>query len=77
MPCRVEVLLRVLSRQGHVSWHATQKLHHLSKMVIVFVVVVALSWLEQEVARNHFKNGASKGPHIGACIIVCTNDDLR
>lgn len=77
MPRRVEVLLRVFSREGHVSRHATQKFHHLSKMVIVFVVVVALSWLEQEVARHHFENSARKGPHIGACIIVCSNDDLR
>ena len=55
-----EELLKVLSRLGEVLWHLSQEFHHLGKMVVILVVILALSWLKQEVTGNHLENGASK-----------------
>lgn len=76
VPGRVEVLLGVFSRESHILWHAPEKLHHLCEVVIVLVVVVALTWLKQEVSSDHLEDSASQRPNIGRCIVVTTNDNL-
>ena len=45
-------------------------------MVVVLVIVVALSWLEQEVSGNHLEDSAGERPDIGTGVVVGSDDDL-
>ena len=77
IPLAVEVLARVFAREGQVLGHPTQKLHHLSDVVVVFVVVLPFARLKQKVTRYHFENSASERPDVCRGIIVGTNDYFR
>jgi uncharacterized protein (DUF362 family) len=50
----------VFSRESQVFGHAAEQLHHLGEMVVVLVVVLSLSGLEQKVTSNHFENSAGE-----------------
>lgn len=73
----VEVLARVFAREGQVLRHATQKLHHLGDVIVIFVVVLPFARLKQKVSSYHFKNSARKRPDICRGIIIGTNDNFR
>ena len=45
-------------------------------MVVVFVIILALSGFEQEVASDHLKDSAGERPDVGRSVVVCSNDDL-
>jgi len=60
VPPAIEVLLGVLARQGQVLGHAPEQFHHLGQVVVIFVVVVAFSGFEKEVARDHLEDCASE-----------------
>ena len=45
-------------------------------MIIVFVIVVALSRLKQEVASHHLKDCAGERPDVSRGIVVGTYNDL-
>ena len=66
----------MLARESHVLGHSSQQLHHLSEVVIVFVVVVALAGLKEEVTSHHFENGAGKAPDVSGGVVVSTDYDL-
>ena len=72
----VEVLARVLAREGQVGGHSTQELHHLSQVVIVLVVGLPFARFKEEVSGHHFKDCAGKTPDISRRVVVCANDDL-
>jgi hypothetical protein len=46
-------------------------------MIVVLVVVAALSWLKQKVARDHFKNGACEGLDVSGSIVLGSNNNFR
>jgi len=45
-------------------------------MVVIFVIVVALSRLEQEVTSYHLKDGASERPDVSGSIVISANNNL-
>ena len=45
-------------------------------MVIVFVIVVSLSGLKQEIASHHLKHGAGQAPDVCRCIVIGTYNDF-
>lgn len=45
-------------------------------MVIVFVIIVSLARLKQEITCNHLKDGASQAPYVSWGIVVSTYDNF-
>lgn len=77
MSFAIKKFSRVLTRQGKVLRHSTQKLHHLGQVIIILIIVISLSWLEEKISSNHFKDSTCKGPNISSGIIISSNDDFR
>jgi len=64
MPFAIKELSGVLATKSQVLWHASKKLQHLSKMIVILVIVVALSRLEWKVTSDHLEHCACKRPNI-------------
>ena len=45
-------------------------------MIVVLVIVLTLSWLEQEITGNHLEDGACERPDISRSVVIGSNDDL-
>jgi len=45
-------------------------------MVIVFVIIIPLAGLKQEITSYHLKDSTSQAPYVGWCIVVSTYYDF-
>ena len=41
-----------------VLWHGAEELNHLGKVIVCLAVVLTLTWIKQEIARDKFENHA-------------------
>ena len=56
--------------------HASDELHHERQVVLVAIVVLPTSGVEQHVPGGELENDARETPHISARVILRTEDDL-
>lgn len=45
-------------------------------MIIILIIVISFSWLEQKFTGDHLKYGTGKGPNIGTRVIIGTYNNL-
>lgn len=73
----IEKFFGMLAGHRKIFGHSSKELHHLSQVVIILVVVLTLSWLEEEITSHHLKDCAGKAPDICWSVIVGSNYNFR